>query len=94
TGPFELVSGEYWFDEDDQNRVVFPVTPGQAIDLTISPDASALGIGQHRIHYRLRDDHGYWSSVLYNTFNVHSAGPFELVLMRYWSDPAYQTPPT
>ncbi|MBK7753293.1 MAG: T9SS type A sorting domain-containing protein [Flavobacteriales bacterium] len=92
TGPFELVSGEYWFDEDDQNRVVFPVTPGQAIDLTISPDASALGIGQHRIHYRLRDDHGYWSSVLYNTFNVHSAGPFELVLMRYWSDPAYQTP--
>ncbi len=91
-GPFQVVSGEYWFDQDDANRQPFALTPGGSVSVNLTPSASGLDVGQHRVHYRLLDDQGAWSSVLSRHFVVAAEGPFELVLLRYWSDPALQNP--
>lgn len=91
-GPFQVVSGEYWFDQDDANRQPFTLTPGGSVSITLNTPASGLAVGQHRVHYRLRDDNGSWSSVLARHFLVTLEGPHELVLLRYWSDQAPQNP--
>ncbi|MBV6404061.1 MAG: T9SS type A sorting domain-containing protein [Flavobacteriales bacterium] len=91
-GPFQVISGEYWFDQDDANRQSFNLTPGGSVSITLNTTAGGLSRGQHRVHYRLRDDQGAWSSVLARRFLVTAEGPHELVLLRYWSDPAPQNP--
>lgn len=91
-GPFQVVSGEYWFDQDDTDRQPFTLTPGGSVTVTLNTPAGGLPLGQHRVHYRLRDDQGAWSSVLARHFTVTAEGPFELVLLRYWSDQTYQAP--
>jgi hypothetical protein len=91
-GPYEVVSGEYWFDTADSDRAPFTLGPGEVVSTTIDPDASGLELGDHRAHYRLRDNHGFWSAVLTKHFTVRLGGPYELVLLRYWSDPAEQDP--
>lgn len=92
SGPFQLISGEYWFDQDDVNRQPFALTPGGSVSITLNTPAAGLSVGQHRVHYRLRDDQGAWSSVLARKFLVTAEGPHELVLLRYWSDTVPQNP--
>lgn len=84
-GPYELVGGEYWFDTT-YTPTPFTLGPGQVVSATIAPDASGLQQGPHKVHYRLRDNHGFWSGVLTKPFAVLPGGPYELVLLRYWSD--------
>jgi len=91
-GPYELVSGEYWFDTNDATPTPFALVPGQVVSTIIDPDASGLAQGHHKVHYRLVDNHGFWSSVISKPFSINPGEPYELVLLRYWSDPATQTP--
>lgn len=81
-----LTSGEYWFDQDDQSRVPFSFAQAENIDITIDPVASGLGLGIHRIHYRIMDSEGQWSAVLTRTANIQSGAQVNLTLLRYWSD--------
>ncbi|MBK9275240.1 MAG: T9SS type A sorting domain-containing protein [Flavobacteriales bacterium] len=92
SGPFQVISGEYWFDQDDVNRQPFALTPGGSVSITLNTPAAGLTVGQHRVHYRLRDDQGAWSSVLARKFLLTAEGPHELVLLRYWSEPVPQSP--
>ncbi len=91
-GPNELVGGEYWFDTLDGARTTFSLTPGQVVSTTLDPDASGLAQGSHTAHYRLVDNHGRWSSVLSKPFNLNPGEPFQLVLLRYWSEQATLDP--
>ncbi|MBK7940274.1 MAG: hypothetical protein IPJ87_00080 [Flavobacteriales bacterium] len=84
-GPYEITGGEYWFDTST-NRTPFGLGPGQTVSANISADVSGLQQGPHKAHYRLRDNHGFWSSVISKPFSVLPDGPYELVLLRYWSD--------
>lgn len=92
SGPFQVISGEYWFDQDDANRQPFTLTPGGSVSITLNTPAAGLSVGQHRVHYRLRDDQGAWSGVLARKFLMTAEGPQELVLLRYWSEPVPQSP--
>lgn len=89
--PYEITGGEYWFDEST-TRHPFSLGPGQSVSATIDPGVTGLAQGPHMAHYRLRDNHGFWSSVLSKPFTVLPAGPHQLVLLRYWSDPATTDP--
>lgn len=92
SGPFQVISGEYWFDQDDANRQPFTLTPGGSVSITLNTPAAGLSVGQHRVHYRLRDDQGAWSGVLARKFLMTAEGPHELVLLRYWGEPVPQNP--
>lgn len=87
---------EYWFDQndDDASRTFVEVTAlSPVIDLSnVIIDVSGLPVGPHRIHYRLKDSHGFWSSVLRRDFKRNHDGPHEIVALRYWSDPDATAP--
>lgn len=91
-GPYQMISGEYWFNTDDQDRTPFALGPDQTVDEVITADVSGMGRGHHKARYRIRDDHGFWSSVLTKPFSVLPGGPYELVLLRYWSDSVSTVP--
>lgn len=78
---------EYWFNTNDANRTLVDVADAQTSNL---PNESivlgTLPVGYHKIHYRLKDSNGRWSSVISKPFSVLPGGPYELVLLRYWSD--------
>lgn len=90
-GPYEITGGEYWFDEST-TRHPFMIGPGQEISASIDPLTTGLVQGHHNVHYRLRDNHGFWSSVLSKAFSVLHGGPHQLVLLRYWSQQATTEP--
>jgi len=90
--PFQLVSGEYWFDTDHGSAVTFTLGPGQVVSANIAPSVTGLQQGPHRVHYRIRDNNGFWSSVISKPFSVTPSAPHEIVLLRYWSDPDASSP--
>lgn len=90
--PFDLVSGEYWFDTDHGSAVTFTLGPGQVVSANIAPSVTGLQQGPHRVHYRIRDNNGFWSSVITKPFSVTPGAPHEIVLLRYWSDPDATSP--
>ncbi|MFT3884541.1 MAG: T9SS type A sorting domain-containing protein [Flavobacteriales bacterium] len=93
-GPNNIVGGEYWFDQDDDDaeRTPFTLGPGQSVEATINALTAGLARGPHWVRYRLTDTRGNWSSVLSKPFRVTNAGPYRLVELRYWSDPAATDP--
>lgn len=94
SGQLHLITGyEYWFGQDDQDRHPTPITPTPAADVTVPITVPAsLPLGHHRIHYRIRDNHGAWSNVLHHDFTLYHNAPHEVVLLRYWSDQAANPP--
>lgn len=61
----------YWFDMDDLNMVTETVgQPMQQFVLDDMIDASALSLGEHRVHFQFQDIAAQWSSVLTDTINV------------------------
>lgn len=94
-GPYHIVGIEYWFDQNDAETERFyqdVQPPASPMDLTVDIDAIDVPIGPHRIHYRLKDSHGAWSSVLRRDFRRNHDAPHEIVALRYWSDQATNPP--
>jgi len=89
-----IVGYEYWFDQDDVNRVYEQVAAGQVVSVINNAiGASGLPVGEHEIHFRLIDDNGYWSSVTQRTFfQPPNVSAHEVVALRYWSDLTSQPP--
>jgi len=93
--PYHIVGFEYWFDENDadnQRTYLTVPSPANSVDVIENIDVATVPVGAHRIHYRLKDSHGFWSSVLRRDFRRNHDGPHELVLLRYWSDPDATSP--
>ncbi|HNR56338.1 MAG TPA: T9SS type A sorting domain-containing protein [Flavobacteriales bacterium] len=84
---------QYWFDQSHDNPASIVLPADVTVDAVV-PDipVSGLSAGYHRMHYRLQDSNGRWSAVLYRNFKVRTFNPHELVLLRYWSDPAITDP--
>src|SRR5690606_36279141 len=82
----QIMGFEYWFDEDHGARVFVDVATDPVLREWHSPALTGLAVGPHRIHYRLKDSEGRWSSVIGRRFTIHHAGPHHIVLLRYWSD--------
>jgi len=82
---------EYWFDQNDADAsrtLVALSTPASTIQLfNETIDLSALPVGPHFVHYRLRDTLGKWSSVLRRDLQRNHDAPHEIVALRYWSEP-------
>jgi len=80
---------EYWFDQNDANRIFEAVAPATTVNLTNVPlDTDALSVGTHIVHLRLKDHASNgavrWSSVVTRTFEIFHNGPWEIVAVRYW----------
>jgi len=93
--PYHIVGIEYWFDQNDadnERSYMALQTPASPLDFTVDINTVNVPVGPHRIHYRLKDSHGFWSSVLRRDFRRTHDAPHEIVAMRYWSDPDATSP--
>ena len=93
--PYHIVGIEYWFDQNDadnERSYMALQTPASPLDLTVDISTLNVPVGPHRIHYRLKDNHGFWSSVLRRDFRRNHDAPYEIVALRYWSDPDATSP--
>lgn len=88
----QVTGYEYWFDQDHTTSTFVSITPDATFDLLEDINIAGLAMGPHMGYYRLRDSNGRWSSVIKRYFTIHRGGPDELVLLRYWSDPAGTAP--
>ncbi|MEO0900136.1 MAG: CUB domain-containing protein [Bacteroidota bacterium] len=91
-GKPELVSFEYWFDDDYSNKASVSLTPSQDILTLDSLDLTTLTRGLHTFHIRYKDNLGQWTSVL--SQYIHKLGnppptlPNLIVGYRYFFDQA------
>ena len=79
------VEYEYWFDEAFDSRQRGTQT-GEAIDVEL--DASALGVGVHRLNLRFKTQDGYYSPVVTRDFLVprYAAVASNVDKYAYWFD--------
>jgi hypothetical protein len=79
-----LTRYEYWFDEDDANRVSVNVS-GQSVDLpALNISTDGLPLGAHQLRIRFGDNQGQWSSVVSRSFIKTVEAPYLITAVRYW----------
>ena len=82
-----LVSYQYWFDDDFSNAINSSTTgPMSMIDINNAISVSNLNNGLHKLHFRSKDESGYWSSVISHDFFIMGA---KLVAYEYWFNSDY-----
>lgn len=87
----DLTGFEYWFDQADSARIYVDSVPqGPVMEALHAPPLTGLADGSHIIHYRLKDDNGRWSGVLFRPFNKYTSAP--IAALRYWSDTVNSVP--
>src|ERR1035438_4462246 len=88
-----IVSYEYWFDNDYANVVVTSANNLPQFDLTSNISTSGLTTGFHFFHIRFLDNNGNYSSVLPQVFNktTQNNGVTTLSNYEYWYDTAYSS---
>jgi pimeloyl-ACP methyl ester carboxylesterase len=87
TKPFRrinLISYEYWFDDNYSTRSNYNFTgpTTYAENITNNINVSQLGPGMHRLHYRVRNGDGYYSNTINALIVVHQ----QLSKIEYWYD--------
>ncbi len=85
----EIVSYEYWFDNDYSNKITTLVTAQNELLINELLSASHLANGVHTFNIRFKDNSGLWSSPLCQFF--YSIPPMEeverkITAYRYWID--------
>ena len=91
SGSHQIITHEYWFDEDYGSKVSASVS-GQTISINSGFDVTAFATGLHIYHTRIKDDAGQWSSVVSEFFNKvpnAAAGSRNIVASEYWFDDGY-----
>jgi Secretion system C-terminal sorting domain len=71
-----IVAYEYWFNDDYNKAVIKAITPQQIANLNtfVIPENAGLGIGNHFMNIRFKDDSGLWSSIVTDEFNLNTLG--------------------
>jgi len=69
SGTNHLVSYEYWFDDDFQNRTLVNITPTEQTTVLAQLDVSTMSNGMHLFNFRAKDERGYYSSIV-STFSI------------------------
>src|SRR5690606_13189477 len=77
-----------WFDDNHADRVYSTVPVGEVVNVEIPLlFTEELNPGWHRVYFRMRDDQGVWSAVVYrNFFQPISSSPNKMTMIRYWTD--------
>jgi hypothetical protein len=85
-----ILSGEYWFDNEIQNKSAISISPSADISISREIDVSSLGEGLHTIHIRLLDDNLFYSPAVSAFFiksnNDEVTGSGNLQKYQYWFD--------
>lgn len=71
-----IVAYEYWFNDDYANVTLQSTTPSEIANINtfVLPEEFGLGIGNHFMNIRFKDDSGLWSSVTSDEFNISTLG--------------------
>ncbi len=77
---------EYWFDGDYNNKI----TQTQTNTINLSVSTKGLSYGLHFLHYRVKDNLGYYSSIVSNQFFYQPLYTANATLT-YWFDDAIQS---
>ena len=64
----EVVSYQYWLDDQKDKAISVEITPGQSMNLMEQLDFTTLVAGTHQISFRFLDKAGQWSSVITDAF--------------------------
>ena len=71
-----IVAYEYWFNDEYGSVVNKIISPEQIanIDTFVIPQNAGLGIGNHSMNIRFKDDSGLWSSIATDAFELTTLG--------------------
>jgi len=93
SGTNHLVSYEYWFDDDFQNRTLVNITPTEQTTVLAQLDVSTMSNGMHLLNFRAKDERGYYSSIASQLFykkEITNSGTNHIVSYEYWFDDDFQ----
>lgn len=86
----EIITYEYWFDNDFANAQEISTTAQQQILLNELISTTGLNNGIHTFNIRFKDNANLWSSVLseyfYKVPETIATGNKEIIEMEYWFD--------
>jgi hypothetical protein len=82
----QIVSYEYWFDEDVANKTVVSTTPMQVLNLETGLPTSSLNTGLHKVQMRGKDLNGAYSAAVVQYFLKVNAGETGVAAYEYWWD--------
>jgi len=63
-----IVSYEYWYDDNYQNKTVVDISPAEQTTIITQLDVNALSNGMHMLNFRTKDERGYYSSIVSQFF--------------------------
>lgn len=68
----DIVTYEYWFNDDYANVTNLVIGPNQIenLDTFVVPENVGLGIGNHYFNIRFQDTEGEWSAILSEPFEI------------------------
>ncbi|HOU82052.1 MAG TPA: T9SS type A sorting domain-containing protein [Bacteroidales bacterium] len=87
-----LVSYEYWFDDDFQNKTVVDISPAEQSTVLAQLDVSTMSNGMHLFNFRAKDERGYYSSIASQLFykkQLYSYTDNKIIAYKYWLDDDY-----
>lgn len=85
----EIVSYQYWLDDDLGNAVTRAITASQQLNLNEQFDFSGLTTGLHQLSIRFKDNRGKWSHALSQFIYLKPEALLveaEMVAYQYWLD--------
>jgi pimeloyl-ACP methyl ester carboxylesterase/PKD repeat protein len=89
----DIISCEYWFDNDYANKVSLAITPQQDINLNTMLASANILQGVHAFHIRFKQSNGLWSVVQSQSIVQHPEQQQnthrKIVQFEYWLDNDY-----
>ncbi|MBS2099934.1 LamG-like jellyroll fold domain-containing protein [Carboxylicivirga linearis] len=89
TATANLISWQYWFDNNIETATTTDFTSTNSYDLSTSIDISNLATGMHILNIRFKDDQNKWSSPVSKFFYLKESNPDlpnSMVAIQYWLD--------
>jgi len=87
-----IVSYEYWFDDDFQNKTLVNITPTEQATVLAQLDVSTMSNGMHLFNLRAKDERGYYSSIVSQLFYKKKLSSYtdnKIIAYKYWYDDDY-----
>ena len=84
-----VVGLQYWFNNDQEYEYIDSLRVDANAIISHTIDASHLPYGLHHLYFRVKDDRGYWSSVVASIFYKQSYPKNDTIspiLCEYWID--------
>jgi Secretion system C-terminal sorting domain len=79
----QLITFNYWFDNDFTNNISLTLTTSDT-NLNTNVNTSSLPIGLHRVNLRVKDVNGLWSPTVTQIFIREKIGVSNIVAYEYW----------